>query len=233
MFEMVKNKFKVSQHAKERILERTDLSRGKDANSLFRNAIHSGKSPSQFSPPFSTYLKQKLKRGNQVKVYAGLIFIYSNKTLITAYRIPPKFKDFLNRTEQIKSVNKLASSMSNKELIKSLADISKKWQRIAILSKSGKFYYNNGMHAELVYLGSKTRVFAKLLCDRYQVDCKKLNIKIHYCVIDAYFNYVSTEISKLNAKSMDLSNLAYIISVLNALMKYVDKHNQLLNSKSV
>ena len=230
---MVQNKFKVSQHAKERILERTDLDRGKDANALFRNAIHNGKSPSQFSPPFSTYLKHKLKRGNQVKVYAGMIFIYSNKTLITAYRIPPKFKEILKQSEQLRSVKKIANNTSNKELLKMLIDTCRKCQHIAILSKSGMFYYNDKMCVELVSLSEKTRIFSKTLCDRYQVDYVKSTHKVRYCFVDAYFNYVATELAKLNPKKMQQGKLEYLVSIINTLMRYVDKHNQLLNSKSV
>lgn len=109
-------KYQVTLHGKERARLRGGYDKKRDVVALFRNALLHGKSPADFLPPFSEFLKSKLDRGCQVKVYSGMIFIYKNKTLITCYNIPAKYKNQLKYEKYSKSIRKELREYRNKDL---------------------------------------------------------------------------------------------------------------------
>lgn len=113
---MKSKKYTVTVHGKERAKLRGGYDRKQDVVALFKNALNHGKSPAEFMPPFSDFLKSKLNRGCHVKVYSGMIFIYKGKTLITCYNIPDKYKVQLEYEKQKKSIRKQFSDVRNKDL---------------------------------------------------------------------------------------------------------------------
>lgn len=85
------NKRKISNHAKLRMRERTELNH-KERVKLFNNALSNGKSINDIS---DKKLKEFLlsKPNCKIKLYNGYIFIYSknSKRLYTMYKLPEKF----------------------------------------------------------------------------------------------------------------------------------------------
>ena len=112
---MAKN-YHVSLHGKERVRQRTDYSRSRDIEKLFQRAVTCGKSPSDFKPPFSDFLKSKLDHGSKVKVYQNLIFIYKDRKLITSYPVPKRYLLQLNLDKKKDQIRSETSGMNNKEL---------------------------------------------------------------------------------------------------------------------
>lgn len=88
----VSKRYTVTRHGFERAKQRSNYTRNKDIQKLFEKAVRYGKNPTNFKPPFSDYLKNKLVRGSKVKVYAGMIFIYKNSKLLTTYAVPEQYK---------------------------------------------------------------------------------------------------------------------------------------------
>ena len=85
---------KVSNHAKLRIRERTDLNHHERKN-LFRNALKKGKNPQNIKDgKIRKYLESK-QNNAKVKLYLNYVFIYSknNKRLYTMYEIPRELKE--------------------------------------------------------------------------------------------------------------------------------------------
>lgn len=113
---MSKRKYHVSKHGKDRVRQRTSYYKSSDINSLFNRAIRYGKSPTFFQPPFSDFLKTKLRRGIQVKVYQGMIFIYKGTILITSYSIPDKYKKQIDMDRKKKSIRSTFVGVHTKKL---------------------------------------------------------------------------------------------------------------------
>lgn len=79
---------KLSQHAKVRMKQRTNLNH-QERRILFRQALDKGKSPNDIkNKKLKEYLESKSKC--KVKLYKGYVFIYSKTTtkLYTMYPIP-------------------------------------------------------------------------------------------------------------------------------------------------
>lgn len=112
---MAKN-YHVSVHGKERVRQRTDYSRSRDIEKLFQRAVTYGKSPADFKPPFSDFLKSKLDHGTKIKVYQNLIFIYKDRKLITSYQVPKRYLFQLNIDKKKDQIRAETSEMNNKEL---------------------------------------------------------------------------------------------------------------------
>lgn len=112
---MTKN-YQISVHGKERVRQRTDYSRTRDIEKLFQKAVTCGKSPSNFKPPFSDFLKLKLEHGSKIKVYQNLIFIYKGRKLITSYPVPKRYLLQLNMDKKKDQIRSETSGMNNKEL---------------------------------------------------------------------------------------------------------------------
>ena len=104
-------RYTVTKHGLQRMKQRSNYTRNKDIQKLFVKAVKCGKNPTDFKPPFSDFLKNKLYKGSKVKVYAGMIFIYKNSKLLTSYAVPDNFKQQLlqNRVERevMKHLNKV------------------------------------------------------------------------------------------------------------------------------
>ena len=84
---------KVSNHAKLRIRERTDLNHHERKN-LFKSALEKGKSPQDIKDErIRRYLESKQRKA-KVKLYLDYVFVYSknNKQLYTMYKLPAKVK---------------------------------------------------------------------------------------------------------------------------------------------
>lgn len=113
---MSRKKYQVSVHGRDRIRQRTEYSRSKDIDRLFQKAVQDGKSPSEFKPPFSNFLKSKLQEGKKIKVYQNLIFIYKNHKLITSYRVPDKYMRQLQIEKQQDAIKRTLSGVKNKQL---------------------------------------------------------------------------------------------------------------------
>lgn len=83
---------KLSQHSKERIVERTSI-RGKDKKQLFKQALEHGKS---FDDIKDIRLKSYIasRKNCRAKIYKDYIFLYSknSKQLYTMYELPEKYK---------------------------------------------------------------------------------------------------------------------------------------------
>ena len=81
---------KVTQHAKMRIRERTELNT-KERKRLFRRALDSGKSKQDIKDDsIRKFVEEVEERKAKVKIYQGYVFIYSKnkKTLYTMYQLP-------------------------------------------------------------------------------------------------------------------------------------------------
>lgn len=113
---MSRKKYQVSVHGRDRIRQRTEYSRSRDIDKLFQKAVKDGKSPSEFKPPFSNFLKSKLQEGKKIKVYQNLIFIYKNHKLITSYKVPEKYMRQLALEKQQDNIKRTFSGMKNKQL---------------------------------------------------------------------------------------------------------------------
>lgn len=113
---MARKKYQVSVHGRDRIRQRTEYSRSKDIDKLFQKAVRDGKSPSEFKPPFSNFLKSKLQEGKKIKVYQNLIFIYKNHKLITSYKVPERYLRQLALERQQDAIKRTFSGMKNKKL---------------------------------------------------------------------------------------------------------------------
>ena len=82
---------KISNHAKMRIRERTDLNRS-ERKKLFRMALDKGQSLQDIkNEEVAKFVEHVQEKGNcKVKVYLNYIFIYSKnrKLLYTMYKLP-------------------------------------------------------------------------------------------------------------------------------------------------
>lgn len=81
--------YRITNHARIRMKDRADIGRKHDIKKEFQLAMQYGNIHKVKDEEFLEYLKD---RGPGVKVYNGKIFIHNNKTLITVYDIPDRFK---------------------------------------------------------------------------------------------------------------------------------------------
>lgn len=82
----------ITNHAKERMKDRVGIGRKQDIRKEFQLAMKYGSIDKIKDEDFKEYLEERGMGGNGVKVYDGNIFIHRNKTLITIYPVPDKFK---------------------------------------------------------------------------------------------------------------------------------------------
>ena len=81
----------VSNHAKQRFRERTDLCKNKEMTQLFGQARHYGKSFAEFAGEFHNFLYARRTKNMHIKVYQDLVFFYKHRKLITVYKVPEQF----------------------------------------------------------------------------------------------------------------------------------------------
>lgn len=88
---------KITTHSKKRIRERVNSSlTNRNVNSLFKNALKNGYSPSNFQDcKFKQYLMSHSKK-SAVKVFQGNLFFYngSSKTLYTVWSVPEQYLNY-------------------------------------------------------------------------------------------------------------------------------------------
>jgi len=95
----------VTDHAKKRIIERTEITL-KNAKKLSKHVFKYGYKLRQFTGEFYEYLNSKRIDGGfyDIRVFENHIFVYDTvqKRLLTVYQIPPKYlpvEKFLNKTK--------------------------------------------------------------------------------------------------------------------------------------
>ena len=98
---------RVSQHGKQRIVERDNgVSCIAEAKKMARLAYSAGKTVNNFqtTPNFYNYLRRKRNQTREcsLRVYRGNIYIWrgSQRTLVTAYPIPDRFKKELEEVQE-------------------------------------------------------------------------------------------------------------------------------------
>ena len=154
---MAKGKtYVITNHGKERVKTRGGYDRKQEVLALFKNALRNGKSPSEFKPPFSDFLKSKLNRGAQVKVYSNMIFIYKNKTLITCYLVPERYLQQISDEKRRKSIRNSFSGMHNKQLRNEFLRSLEMLCSYCIIGLSIKILEEPDSKRELVELWEKT-----------------------------------------------------------------------------
>jgi len=85
----------VTRHAATRARERLAISYKSQRNKLFTKALRYGTPPNEFYGEFCEYLKSKKRHKNSgVKVYDGNVYIYKNKTVITVFSVPQKYRPY-------------------------------------------------------------------------------------------------------------------------------------------
>lgn len=88
---------RISNHSKERIIERTDgIYTKAEAKRIAKQARQSGKTINDFQkyPNFFSYLRNKKSQTNSctIRVYRGNIYIWRGKNiLVTAHPIPDRY----------------------------------------------------------------------------------------------------------------------------------------------
>ena len=91
---MSRKKIRVTSHARSRAKERLDVAFHTEVNKKFNDAIKYGHTVKDYVGEFATYLSyknKKQKRGVVLKVHGDLIILYRTHTVITTYKVPPKF----------------------------------------------------------------------------------------------------------------------------------------------
>lgn len=92
---MSRKKIKVTTHARIRARERLDIHHHTNVNKEFNNAITYGHPLADYEGDFARFLQYKKrhnKAGVGIKVFKDTVVIYRNKTIITTYSVPDKFK---------------------------------------------------------------------------------------------------------------------------------------------
>lgn len=142
--------YKVTQHGRERLKDRAGISRKPDVSGIFRKSLHEGKSPADFDEPFSSYLRSKLNNGCQIKVYSGMIFVYKNRTLITAYEIPPMYKTSIHDNNNINRVHKNFVGVKGKYIVDDLEHSLNMFDSLLIIGNSINLRYDDETYGEMV-----------------------------------------------------------------------------------
>ena len=95
---MSRKRFKVTDHARKRAKERLDVSFHAEVNKEYKNALRYGHPVLDYEGDFKKFLLYKKnssknrKKNTGIKVFKEIVFIYSGRTMITAYKVPEKFK---------------------------------------------------------------------------------------------------------------------------------------------
>lgn len=92
---MSRKKIRVTTHARLRARERLDVHHHTNVNKELNNAITYGHPLADYKGDFARFLQYKKKHnkaGVGIKVYKDNIVIYRNKTIITTYTVPDKYK---------------------------------------------------------------------------------------------------------------------------------------------
>lgn len=241
---MSKKVYQVTKHGKERIRQRTKYSRNTDIKNLFRQAIIYGKSPSEFDPPFSLFLKSKLKGGILVKVYQGMIFIYKGRLLITSYQVPDKYQHQISLDKRKKSIMAGYNGKSNKVLRETFIQAYDMLLSKCQLAEAIEIYYDGeefkDMFNSYVKLDAIIEVFRcrlSLTASEYKSD----NI-LHECrqelqnFIELTTDYVGFGAKKTNkTKTQRLNataNMSHIMDVLCEGLSYMMNNRFLLREEN-
>lgn len=115
MIILTRRKYTLTNHGKNRIKERSNVSDLKDIERLFADAVHHGKTWNSFEPPFSDFLKSKV-HNSKVKVFKNMVFIYKGKTLITSYMVPEKYIRQVRVDNKKHQYHQSLSGVKNSEL---------------------------------------------------------------------------------------------------------------------
>lgn len=85
---------KVTQHGERRVRERLGVPKRAVAR-MAEKALTDGTSHSDYSGSFKRYLDGvflEYKKANNMKVYSQHLFVFHDKTLITAWLLPSKYR---------------------------------------------------------------------------------------------------------------------------------------------
>ena len=84
----------ITNHARDRIGERTGITRKRERDKLSQQARRRGLAPDYFYGNFRSFLFSKAyQKGHvKIKVYKECIFVYRGKNLLTMYPVPEVFK---------------------------------------------------------------------------------------------------------------------------------------------
>lgn len=131
---------RLTNHAKDRIKERFNITNNKEINRLAKNAFNKGKIPHHINDNLGDYTKRKLdnffnnyNRKNiyngkynhknvKLTVYSGYIFVFvggkNNKNiLVTTYPIPDKLRDVMIIDKEVEEMSGIDSLVKLKELL--------------------------------------------------------------------------------------------------------------------
>ena len=90
---------KVSDHASKRLRERMGANK-KSVERIVTIAHSKGKSRKDFKGRMGRYLDGlylKYRKGNGIRVYGDIVYIFQGRTLITVFHIPKGLKKYVSR----------------------------------------------------------------------------------------------------------------------------------------
>lgn len=118
---------RVSNHAKERIVERVSRGAIKNPTRLFKTALKDGYNPNQLDSEFMYYLKGKTKNWRfNAKIYEDNIYIHNKGVLITVLEIPEEFLPVEEHLMPVIKSRKEDFNMDLKEIVKNRPNIVRK-----------------------------------------------------------------------------------------------------------